>query len=98
RACCADRTQLLMPLLSARTLARRRLFLFFQAEHGIRDKLVPGVQTCALPICSGWLLGEPSTFGQDGVARPGGRSPATVSRSEEPRVGRECRSRWARAH
>src|SRR5205823_7584484 len=24
---------------------------FFQAEDGIRDKLVTGVQTCALPIC-----------------------------------------------
>src|SRR2546425_1344139 len=27
------------------------LALFFQAEDGIRDKLVTGVQTCALPIC-----------------------------------------------
>src|SRR3989441_1789644 len=26
-------------------------FFFFQAEDGIRDKLVTGVQTCALPIC-----------------------------------------------
>src|SRR3989441_6276543 len=26
------------------------LFFFFQAEDGIRDKLVTGVQTCALPI------------------------------------------------
>src|SRR3989441_12900486 len=25
-------------------------FFFFQAEDGIRDKLVTGVQTCALPI------------------------------------------------
>ena len=24
---------------------------FFQAEGGIRDRLVTGVQTCALPIC-----------------------------------------------
>src|SRR5258708_18153227 len=35
---------------------RRRLvyclvFFFFQAEDGIRDDLVTGVQTCALPIC-----------------------------------------------
>src|SRR3989441_464677 len=28
----------------------RGLFFFFQAEDGIRDKLVTGVQTCALPI------------------------------------------------
>src|SRR5947208_10691844 len=26
-------------------------FIFFQAEDGIRDDLVTGVQTCALPIC-----------------------------------------------
>src|SRR5438105_2345496 len=26
-------------------------FFFFQAEDGIRDPLVTGVQTCALPIC-----------------------------------------------
>src|SRR6185437_7143570 len=28
----------------------RIFFFFFQAEDGIRDKLVTGVQTCALPI------------------------------------------------
>src|SRR2546425_664651 len=28
-------------------------FFFFQAEDGIRDKLVTGVQTCALPIYAG---------------------------------------------
>src|SRR5260221_4683853 len=26
-------------------------FFFFQAEDGIRDHCVTGVQTCALPIC-----------------------------------------------
>src|SRR2546425_3148319 len=30
-------------------------FFFFQAEDGIRDKLVTGVQTCALPILTGVL-------------------------------------------
>src|SRR6266404_5909073 len=32
-------------------------FFFFQAEDGIRDKLVTGVQTCALPIspCPGCI-------------------------------------------
>src|SRR5690625_6429701 len=29
-----------------------KLFFFFQAEDGIRDGHVTGVQTCALPICS----------------------------------------------
>src|SRR2546425_4753654 len=36
-------------------------FFFFQAEDGIRDKLVTGVQTCALPIYNHWdffLLNE----------------------------------------
>src|SRR6266852_3114511 len=28
------------------------IFFFFQAEDGIRDATVTGVQTCALPICS----------------------------------------------
>src|SRR2546430_6728111 len=31
------------------------VFFFFQAEDGIRDLTVTGVQTCALPIC---ILGE----------------------------------------
>src|SRR5204862_5342155 len=31
-------------------IPRRRLFFFFQAEDGIRDLYVTGVQTCALPI------------------------------------------------
>src|SRR5690349_22300551 len=30
----------------------RSLLFFFQAEDGIRDLYVTGVQTCALPICS----------------------------------------------
>src|SRR5207249_9367317 len=33
------------------------LFFFFQAEDGIRDRNVTGVQTCALPISR--LRGEP---------------------------------------
>src|SRR5687768_13756975 len=33
-------------------------FFFFQAEDGIRDVAVTGVQTCALPI----LLGNPQTW------------------------------------
>src|SRR5256886_11869213 len=30
-------------------------FFFFQAEDGIRDLTVTGVQTCALPIYGTWL-------------------------------------------
>src|SRR2546426_1556107 len=32
-------------------------FFFFQAEDGIRDYKVTGVQTCALPICIGAAVG-----------------------------------------
>src|SRR6266542_900701 len=32
-------------------------FFFFQAEDGIRDATVTGVQTCALPIWAGAVLG-----------------------------------------
>src|SRR5437762_5991969 len=34
-----------------RVFGKRRLLFFFQAEDGIRDTSVTGVQTCALPIC-----------------------------------------------
>src|SRR2546430_5843550 len=37
-------------------------FFFFQAEDGIRDLTVTGVQTCALPILALLLLAEP--FGE----------------------------------
>src|SRR5438876_7241515 len=36
-------------------------FFFFQAEDGIRDGRVTGVQTCALPICLS-LIWMPETF------------------------------------
>src|SRR5205823_7223364 len=35
-------------------------FFFFQAEDGIRDKLVTGVQTCALPISVARMKSSPS--------------------------------------
>src|SRR5207249_7003473 len=93
---------------------------FFQAEDGIRDRNVTGVQTCALPI-SLWVAAkhripllvvmynnrayyndwehqirmakqrgtplERAHIGMDLV------DPAP-DRSEERRVGKECRSRW----
>src|SRR3989475_9698470 len=49
-------------------LIRISLFFFFQAEDGIRDLTVTGVQTCALPISSvlqlePWLRGVQSAVG-----------------------------------
>src|SRR5687767_15669549 len=93
-------------------------FFFFQAEDGIRDKLVTGVQTCALPILTGH---NTDVVGFEESLRPllqphhtkalvlgtGGAAKAVnyvlnklgiEFRSEERRVGKECRSRWSREH
>src|SRR5207249_9750289 len=96
---------------------------FFQAEDGIRDRNVTGVQTCALPICYEftWLsaaeiggnlaehLGERTRIvwletptnpllnvidiraAADAAHAAGAM--VVVDRSEERRVGKECRSR-----
>src|SRR2546425_4410876 len=105
---------------------------FFQAEDGIRDKLVTGVQTCALPIC--WRTRLLPPFLNRVRARLGVMAltdsllerrlarilaarvaevrwgidardeflvhndqtiRVAVRRSEERRVGKECRSRWS---
>src|SRR5258708_18761523 len=87
---------------------------FFQAEDGIRDDLVTGVQTCALPISIPALRDFP--LGATPIACPPFRAIAIrkyqshsvprlarlmdcrASRSEERRVGKECRSRWSPYH
>src|SRR6266478_9121190 len=71
-------------------------FFFFQAEDGIRDLTVTGVQTCALPISASPACspGRPRL-----PARHRGLRAATApTRSEERRVGKECRSRWSPYH
>src|SRR6478609_854179 len=73
-------------------------FFFFQAEDGIRDKLVTGVQTCALPI-----LGATAKRARRSeivaaapcASRSWRSSRGDGGRSEERRVGKECRSRWS---
>src|SRR6266513_4911896 len=70
-------------------------FYCFQAEDGIRDLNVTGVQTCALPISH--RVGEPDQPGGDLQVEQVGRRSAD-GRSEERRVGKECRSRWAPYH
>src|SRR5258707_1158944 len=95
-----------------RPLVSVSVIFFFQAEDGIRDIGVTGVQTCALPI---------STVVEAGAAMTG--RPLTVTaiclwaavlpklssafsvivsaarlRSEERRVGKEGRSRWSPYH
>src|SRR5205807_6891703 len=97
-------------------------FFFFQAEDGIRDYKVTGVQTCALPIFAP-LRGELAALGlarRNEAAEPEDHIAALCDamrhliaeqqrdldeqrrffarwiqpiRSEERRVGKECRSR-----
>src|SRR5260370_18055351 len=98
-------------------------FFFFQAEDGIRDSSVTGVQTCALPI---WIVdvhageieqlerphAEAAAFAHDEIDILRRRhafledvqrllvvgAAAEIDRSEERRVGKECRSRWSPYH
>src|SRR3712207_7576074 len=98
------------------------LFFFFQAEDGIRDIGVTGVQTCALPILApdGGVLaigsGGPYALAAARAlleytemgAREIAERALTIAgeiciytnqnRSEERRVGKECRSRWSPYH
>src|SRR5258708_39094090 len=103
------------------------MLFFFQAEDGIRDDLVTGVQTCALPIISNdaeqaLKLGNGeliiSIIKDKGFAMPdlpkemqdelfsekfacpvdNMSFPEIEPRSEERRVGKECRSRWSPYH
>src|SRR3712207_7123775 len=85
---------------------------FFQAEDGKRDIGVTGVQTCALPIFSedDLRLARGIDVSEDGrglFRYSDGRltleprewhRPAWDARSEERRVGKECRSRWSPYH
>src|SRR2546428_7450334 len=72
---------------------------FLQAEDGIRDLIVTGVQTCALPILrTATTPTEVSCAFR--IARSIAFFPTTWPRlrSEERRVGKECRSRWSPYH
>src|SRR5258708_22643558 len=96
-------------------------FFFFQAEDGIRDDLVTGVQTCALPICLFICLPfvlvcpgfhrrlvspllEPCHVKKCRRLEIPKQCPCilqktgSLDRSEERRVGKECRSRWSPYH
>src|SRR2546421_6808319 len=116
--------QLAMMLME---LTKRRyvsclVFFFFQAEDGIRDLIVTGVQTCALPIFVetatriASLLLDQRQIDEDVFNRIHESIPAVITdrshgflhfanvlkaendRSEERRVGKECRSRWSPYH
>src|SRR5437763_9516768 len=102
--------------------SRCRILFFFQAEDGIRDTSVTGVQTCALPIsadgtaalgnaAAGVIVNEGAsnvTIGGDDAAdgaldgQVWARNVISGTtqniRSEERRVGKECRCRWSTSH
>src|SRR5438067_4839105 len=105
--------------LGACLYSKLGVFFFFQAEDGIRDRNVTGVQTCALPISIGLLCIRRSLAEGRIVGFATGLGAATADatygaiaafgltaissflvaqklRSEERRVGKECRSGWAR--
>src|SRR2546422_4319679 len=96
-------------------------FFFFQAEDGIRDVAVTGVQTCALPIFGSLpnfaktyeaykakFGKEPTAYALyaaegtrviiDALRRSAPQLERAKDRSEERRVGKECRSRWSPYH
>src|SRR5256885_11870525 len=92
-------------------------FFFCQAEDGIRDYKVTGVQTCALPISVASVIeqaggiegyefqrlhGMGEALYQVLIAEQGVAcrvyAPVGGHRSEERRVGKECRSRWSPYH
>src|SRR5439155_19195966 len=98
----------------------RLFFFFFQAEDGIRDGHVTGVQTCALPIllesdgngpfsCQASVCNEGrKTWDEEHKRVEFGSGPTVIRvstvngpvsvRSEERRVGKECRARVSPYH
>src|SRR3712207_7203938 len=95
---------------------------FFQAEDGIRDIGVTGVQTCALPILvshepsleqlvselltnackfsppDSWIAVTAEVRNENVAIEVTNTGITIPSRSEERRVGKECRSRWSPYH
>src|SRR5438093_13689157 len=73
------------------------VIFFFQAEDGIRDWSVTGVQTCALPIYAFWQVAgfDSGDLPECVAAMAGERLERACSgkRSEERRVGKESNSR-----
>src|SRR5206468_4646008 len=97
-------------------MIRFYFFFFFQAEDGIRDLIVTGVQTCALPISHNLFPKKDdkdlsqiyNRLAKEGAKLRLGLVYATqevssisgnvLKRSEERRVGKECRCRRGSEH
>src|SRR3989442_2811855 len=81
------------------------LFFFFQAEDGIRYADVTGVQTCALPIFMNIEIAAEfnvhdvvKALSDEKLLHLFSEALVDAKRSEERRVGKECRSRWSPYH
>src|SRR5436189_1305293 len=61
---------------------------FFQAEDGIRDTSVTGVQTCALPISGGTTTTATATMAMTGGATTMAGAPKPIVKSERENIGR----------
>src|SRR5207244_10291580 len=71
-------------------------FFFFQAEDGIRDDLVTGVQTCALPILLSWAISPPRARS---ASRTATSSTGRATSSDRSTSGtRPSRASASRAH
>src|SRR5258707_8049033 len=83
---------------TSRQVASLQAFFFFQAEDGIRDIGVTGVQTCALPICLS-LKADPGAIGERnetvldhrivGKAREHAKHTRITLRAAEAEAGRD---------
>src|SRR2546422_6592409 len=63
------------------------MFFFFQAEDGIRDVAVTGVQTCALPIypteMEAAIVEPPPIKGSRTIPTPSGKEARTICRMND---------------
>src|SRR5215471_4234782 len=76
--------------------AAQAFFFFFKQKTAYEISTWTGVQTCALPICHGRAVSGTAERVRRGDADTG--APGRRRRSEERRVGKECRSRWSPYH
>src|SRR5256885_6605823 len=68
----------LMLVVCEESFCLLRFFFFFQAEDGIRDYKVTGVQTCALPISPGTEPALAQVEVQNRIKKAEARLPASV--------------------
>src|SRR5690625_5506182 len=71
-------------------------YFFFQAEDGIRDGHVTGVQTCALPISAATSSTADGRWSR--CSRSPRNCPGSTCRAAQPRARPRCRRRRSEEH